>query len=386
MITSSPPLIAHVIYRLDIGGLENGLVNLINHIPDERYRHVILCLKGHSDFRNRIRRKDVEIIDLEKRDGNDLRLYYRLWQHFKALKPDIVHTRNLTTLEAVIPAMLSGINVRIHSEHGRDFDDLDGNNRKHRLLRRALMPAVSHAIALSRDLESYMNLKIGVPKHKVTQIYNGVDTQKFYSSSEKNHAFPFSEPGLIVFGTVGRMQAVKDQTTLVRAFIRLLEISPELRATVRLIIIGDGPIRSKALAMLEDAECADIVWLPGARDDVADIMRQMDIFVLPSLSEGISNTILEAMATGLPVIATQVGGNDELVMSNETGMLVPPADPEAMARCMLRYSADRPLIMRHGSAAKQKAEKCFSMDAMVRAYLQVYDSSHHKGMTNMTGN
>ncbi len=379
---NSPPLIAHVIYRLDIGGLENGLVNLINRIPEDRYRHVILCMKGYSDFRNRIRRKDVEIIDLEKREGNDLRLYYRLWQYFRALKPDILHTRNLATLEAVIPAIFSGIKVRIHSEHGRDIDDIDGNNQKHRLLRRALMPVVSHAIALSRDLESYINMKIGVPKRKITQIYNGVDTEKFYPSGKKNHTLPFPESGLIVFGTVGRMQPVKDQITLVHAFIRLLEIRPELREAVRLIIVGDGPLKSKAIALLEEAQCADIAWLPGARDDVADIMRQMDIFVLPSLSEGISNTILEAMATELPVIATQVGGNAELVIDDETGMLVPPADPEAMARCMLKYLADRRLITRHGSAAKQKAENCFSMDAMVRAYLKVYDISENRDATH----
>ena len=149
-MANNPPLIAHVIYRLDIGGLENGLVNLINHIPEDRYRHVILCLKGYSDFRDRIYRKDVEIIDLKKREGNDFHLYYRLWQQFTVLKPDIVHTRNLATLEAVIPAILAGVRVRIHSEHGREFDDIDGNNRKHRLLRRSLMPVVNHAIALDR--------------------------------------------------------------------------------------------------------------------------------------------------------------------------------------------------------------------------------------------
>ncbi len=383
-MANNPPLIAHVIYRLDIGGLENGLVNLINHIPEDRYRHVILCLKGYSDFRDRIYRKDVEIIDLKKREGNDFHLYYRLWQQFTVLKPDIVHTRNLATLEAVIPAILAGVRVRIHSEHGREFDDIDGNNRKHRLLRRSLMPVVNHAIALSRDLESYMHLKVGVPKNKLTQIYNGVDTEKFHPSAEKNNALPFSKSGLIVFGTVGRMQPVKDQTNLVRAFIRLLEIRPELRKTVRLILIGDGSLKNQAAALLEAAQCADIAWLPGARDDIAGIMRQMDIFVLPSLSEGISNTILEAMASGLPVIATQVGGNEELVMSDKTGMLVPPADPEAMVRCMLSYLDYRPLIIRHGKTARKSAVKHFSMDAMVRAYLQVYDHGHQ--MTKMTGN
>ncbi len=375
---TSAPLIAHVIHRLDVGGLENGLVNLINHIPEDRYRHAILCMKGYSDFRNRIRRKDVVIIDLEKREGHDLMLYYRLWKHLKALKPDIVHTRNLAALEAVVPAMLTGVRVRIHSEHGRDFNDIAGDNRKHLLLRRTLMPAVNHSIALSRDLENYMHTKIGVPRRKITQIYNGVDTEKFHPSDGKNPELPFSEPGLVVFGTAGRMQAVKDQTTLARAFIRMLKIAPQLKNTARLMMIGDGPLRNAAIALLEEAGCPELAWLPGSRDDMADIMRQMNVFVLPSLSEGISNTILEAMATGLPVIATRVGGNEELVDENETGFLVPPADPEAIAQAMIKYLEYPRLIARHGSAARQKAEKSFSMDAMVRAYLQVYDGRRRK--------
>ena len=372
------PLIAHVIHRLDIGGLENGLVNLINRIPEDRYRHAILCMKGYSDFRNRIRRKDVVIIDLEKREGHDLMLYYRMWKHMKALKPDIVHTRNLAALEAVLPAMLTGVSLRIHSEHGRDFDDIKGDNRKHLFLRRTLMPAVSHAIALSKDLEDYMHEKIGVPRRKITQIYNGVDTGKFHPSDEKNPGLPFSEPGLVVFGTVGRMQPVKNQTLLANAFVRMLEIAPQFRNIARLVMIGDGPLRADAQAILIDAGCQELAWLPGSRDDVPDIMRQMDVFVLPSLSEGISNTILEAMATGLPVIATRVGGNAELVSDNETGRLVPSADIEAMAQGMIRYLEHPRLISRQGSTARQQAEKSFSMDAMVSAYLQVYDGRRRK--------
>ena len=216
------PLIAHVIYRLDIGGLENGLVNLINHLPEDRYRHVILCLKGYSEFRNRIHRRDVEVIDLKKQEGKDPRPYLRLWRLFRKLKPDIVHTRNLSTLPAVVPAFLAGVSVRIHGEHGRDMGDLDGSNSKNRLLRRFFKPFVSHFIALSRDLESYLIHAIGVPKQKISQIYNGVDTKLFYPGRETESPLPFTESRLVVIGTVGRMQAVKDQLTLTRAFILLL--------------------------------------------------------------------------------------------------------------------------------------------------------------------
>jgi sugar transferase (PEP-CTERM/EpsH1 system associated) len=367
------PLIAHVIYRLDIGGLENGLVNLINHLPEDRYRHVILCLKGYSEFRNRIHRTDVEVIDLKKQEGKDPRLYLRLWRLFRKLKPDIVHTRNLSTLAAVVPAFLAGVPVRIHGEHGRDMGDLDGSNTKNRLLRRLFKPFVSHFIALSKDLESYLIHAIRVPKQKISQIYNGVDTKRFYPCREEESPLPFTEPGLVVIGTVGRMQPVKDQLTLTRAFIRLLEQAPQWRQYARLAMIGDGPLRNQSMALLESAGFTEYAWLPGARDDVAQIMRHMDIFVLPSLAEGISNTILEAMASGLPVIATRVGGNEELVIEDETGFLVAPNDPVSMARSILTYLGEHGLLNKHGQNAKNTAEKQYSIGFMVERYLQTYN-------------
>ena len=368
-----PPLIAHIIFRLDIGGLENGLVNLINHIPEDRYRHAILCLKGYSDFRLRIRRKDVEIIDIGKREGQDMGMHWRLWRTFQRLRPDIVHTRNLSTLEAAVPAALSGVRVRIHGEHGRDIGDLDGSNRKHQLIRRAYSPFVSHYIALSRDLDDYLKMRVGLPAGKIAQIYNGVDTTKFHPVSSETVERPFGAPGQTVFGTVGRMQPVKDQLTLVKAFIRLLDLAPHFRSKVRLLIVGDGPLRAESLALLESSGCADLAWLPGAMENVPELMRMMDIFVLPSLAEGISNTILEAMASALPVIATNVGGNPELV-NDATGMLVPAADPETMAQSMLRYLLDPDLATRHSHAAQREIEARFSMEAMVGAYMQVYDT------------
>ena len=118
---------------------------------------------------------------------------------------------------------------------------------------------------------------------------------------------------------------------------------------------------------------ADYAWLPGARDDVPELMRAMDVFVLPSLAEGISNTILEAMACGLPVIATQVGGNAELVLPEVTGMLVPAAQPKPMAEAMWHYVNDEELRLRHGRAARERVEREFSMEAMVQRYVEVYE-------------
>jgi sugar transferase (PEP-CTERM/EpsH1 system associated) len=370
------PLIAHVIYRLDTGGLENGLVNLINRIPADRFRHAIICLTDYSEFRQRLQRSEVPVFALHKPAGNSPLIHFKLWRLFRQLRPDIVHTRNLAALEGALPAALAGVPVRIHGEHGRDVNDLDGSNRKYQLWRRMLRPFVDHYVAVSRDLEMYLQQKIAVGPARVTQIYNGVDSSKFNPAGEGcRPGLPadFCGPGQFVIGTVGRMQEVKDQMTLARAFVLLMQRIPHAHQRLRLVMVGDGPLRARAQALLADAGVAQYAWLPGGRDDVAGIMRALNLFVLPSLAEGVSNTILEAMATGLPVVATGVGGNAELLESQVTGTLVAPADAEGMAGAIQRYVDDADLCKRHGAAARQMIERRFSMDAMMNAYMGVYD-------------
>ncbi|HMV04076.1 MAG TPA: TIGR03088 family PEP-CTERM/XrtA system glycosyltransferase [Accumulibacter sp.] len=369
------PLIAHVVFRFDVGGLENGVVNLLNRLPSEAYRHVIIALTDITDFRKRIARHDVQFIALEKAPGHTFWVYPRLYRLFRELRPAIVHSRNLAALEVVIPAWLSGVAVRIHGEHGRDVGDLDGSSRKYRWVRRFYRPFVTKYIALSRDLEDYLITAVGVPRGKIEQIYNGVDIMRFHpvASRQVPAGCPFVEPGLWLVGSVGRMQVVKNQTDLARAFIRILQAHPELVARLRLVIVGAGPLRAEAQALLAQAGVADYAWLPGARDDVPEIMRGLDCFVLPSLAEGISNTILEAMASGLPVVATDVGGNRELIDHGRTGEIVPAGNVEAMAERIAAYAADPQAARAAGLAGRALVERQFSMQAMCASYLAVYD-------------
>lgn len=373
----SPPLVAHVVQRLAVGGLENGLINLINHMPEERYRHAILCLTESTDFADRIQRKDVPVIALHKRAGQDLRVHGRLVKILRHLRPDIVHTRNLATLEFLLPAALAGIPGRIHGEHGRDIYDLDGTNFKYNTLRRMVRPFVHHYVAVSRDLGDWLVGTVNVPPERVSQIYNGVDAKKFSCHTGAPRAIlpaGFCSSDSFVIGTVGRMEAVKDQITLVRAFVHLLNSNDQARKRARLMVIGDGSLRREALQLLQDARAEHLAWLPGERSDVPEIMKAMDLFVLPSLREGISNTILEAMATGLPVVATRVGGNPELVEDGRTGLLVPASDPGAMAEAFQRYFDAPANRIAHGAAGRRRVEAKFSMRAMVDGYLKVYDA------------
>lgn len=371
-INDTRPLIAHVIFRLAVGGLENGLVNLINRTP--QFRHAVICLTDYTDFHRRICHDAVSLHALHKREGHDYAVLLRLFRLLRELKPDIVHSRNLAALEAQLPALLAGVRGRVHGEHGRDVHDLDGSRRGHRWLRKAFRPLVRRYIPLSRDLERYLRDDIGVSEPKIAQIYNGVDAARFHPASERAAVLPdgFAPPGTVVIGTVGRLAAVKDQITLVRAFITLIEREPPLRARARLVIVGDGELRTQARALLEQSGLTALAWLPGTRDDVPELMRAMDVFVLPSLAEGISNTILEAMASGLPVLATRVGGNSELVAEGATGMLIPAAQPAILAEALAIYIDDEALRRRHGAAGRARVEREFSMEAMVARYVEVY--------------
>ncbi len=336
------PLIAHVMYRFDVGGLENGIVNLINHMPRDAYRHVVIALTEITDFRRRIVRDDVQFIALNKHPGHALWMYPRLFRLFRELRPHIVHTRNLAALELAVPAWAAGVAFRIHGEHGRDVGDLDGSNKKFQWVRRLYRPFVTYYIALSHDLAHYLTDRVGVGRNKVCQIYNGVDAQRFYPADRRQAmtGCPFDDSDLWLVGTVGRMQTVKNQTDLARAFIEVLRLVPALRKRLRLVMIGDGSLRQPVQALLEEAGCADLAWLPGERGDVPDVLRGLDCFVLPSLAEGVSNTILEAMACGLPVIATDVGGNSELVDDGSTGILVPPGNVPALAAAIAGLADD----------------------------------------------
>ena len=377
MASDDRPLVLHVMYRFDTGGLENGVVNLINHMPADAYRHAVLALTEVTDFRDRVQRSDVEFIALRKPPGQGIWQYPKLFKLFRQLRPHIVHSRNLAALEVQVPAWAAGVPVRIHGEHGRDVGDLDGSNRTYQHMRRFYKPFVHHYIALSRDLDDYLIQKVHVPPGRITQAYNGVDTDRFCPAPVGPLTIagcPFDPAQHWLVGTVGRMQTVKDQTLLAQAFVHALQMDPTLKKHLRLVMVGEGPLRAKAQGILEAAGVAGLAWLPGERSDVADIMRGLHAFALASLAEGISNTILEAMASGLPVIATAVGGNADLVHQPETGVVVPAANVEAMACELVRLANDPESSHKMGQAGRQRVLKKFGMQAMVSTYQNVYDS------------
>lgn len=371
-----PPLVVHIVHRFATGGLENGVVNLINHMPANAYRHAVLALTEVTDFRDRITRNDVEFIALHKPPGQGAKVYPRLLRRLRELRPTVVHTRNLGPLEMQVVAAWARVPVRIHGEHGRELDDVDGTNRRLQWVRRLYSPFVHRYIALSRDLEHYLVDRVGIAPRRIAQIYNGVDAVRFRpagGSRPRPAGCPFDPATHWLIGTVGRMQGVKHQTLLAHAFVRALTLAPAMRDRARLVMVGDGPLRAACAAILQAAGCEALAWLPGERLDVPEVMRGLSCFVLPSLAEGISNTILEAMACGLPVIATTVGGNAELVVDGLTGRLVPADEVEAMARALVTLHDDQKGAQAMGRAGRVEVDCKYSLQAMVSAYRDLYD-------------
>lgn len=382
MIDRTRSLVVHVVYRFAVGGLENGVVNLINRLPQDAWRHVVVSLTEIDDhFCRRVTRPDAEYVALNKGPGHALPLYPKLFGLFRKLRPEIVHTRNLAALEASLPAWAARVPARIHGEHGRDVHDLDGSRRRYQWLRRGFRPFVTQYIALSPDLERYLRERVGIPSRRIEQIYNGVDTATFHPASHGRVAIegcPFLDPGLWLVGTVGRMERVKDQTNLARAFVRALHLHPGAREQLRLVMVGDGSLQSEVEAILGEAGARDLAWLPGGRSDIPAVLRGLDCFVLPSLAEGVSNTILEAMASGLPVVATRVGANGELVEEGLTGHLVRAGNSDMLARGILAYFDDPATARRHGRAGRQRAESRFSLERMIERYHRLYTGLVHK--------
>lgn len=359
---SKPIRVVHALFRFDVGGLENGVVNLINGLERGAYEHTVVSLSNFEEsFCRRITSADVDFRALHKREGNDPAIWGRMGRILREVRPHVLHTRNFAALELQAVGAVARVPRRIHGEHGWDMNDLHGSRRRYRLARRVFGLGVHRFIALSRDLETYLLDAVGVPRRKVVQIYNGVDESKFSPARRVPHE-------VLTIGTVGRMREVKNQTALCRAFAELLGRRPALTGRVQLLLVGAGPLTEPCRAIVEEAGVADAVEFAGETSAVQDALGRMDVFVLPSLAEGISNTILEAMATGLPVVATAVGGNPELVDEGRTGILVPADDLGAMTDALERYVDDDALRESHGKAGRARVEERFSLGAMVRAY------------------
>lgn len=365
--------VVHVLDSLAIGGMENGVVNVIN--AARHGRHTVVTMTAGGPLRERLP-AEVAVHCVDKRAGIDLRAVARLARLFRRLRPDVVHSRNWGALDAVLAARLAGVRAVVHGEHGREASDPLGLNPRRNRIRRVLGPLVSRFVTVSFDLRDWLVGTVGIPAGKVLTIHNGVDTARFSDGDPMEARRTLGLPAdAIVIGTVGRLDPVKDQVGLLAAFAAF----PDSPSGPRLAIVGEGPCRQALEGEIARLRLTGRAQLCGERRDIPSVLRAFDVFALPSRAEGISNTILEAMATGLPVVATDVGGNPELVEPDVTGRLVPAGDPPALEAALRSYVSDPYLRAQHGKAGRERVLQHFSLERMAQAHTDLYASLSRSG-------
>jgi sugar transferase (PEP-CTERM/EpsH1 system associated) len=368
------PLVVHLTYRLDVGGLETLMIERINRMPTERYRHAVVCLTDFNpEFARRISKQDVSVHALHKQPGLSLPTHLALYRLLRRLRPTVLHTYNLSAVEYAPVALLAGVPVRINGAHGRDAADPHGRNRRHNLLRRLMLPFYDCCYANSTAMEIWNRQVIGVPPAKSRLLSNGIDTERYRPRRDGDPASRYGVDDIVIV-SVGRVQPDKDHATLLAAFALLRTRLPDLAPRLKLAIIGEGALLHslRATAIAEGLD--EAVWLPGARADVADILRMARVFALPSVVEGTPGAALEAMASGLPVVGSAVGGVPEVIEHGSTGRLVVPGQPSAWAEALAPYLTQPALAAEHGTAGRSRVLRHYAMSAMVEAYQAMYDS------------
>jgi sugar transferase (PEP-CTERM/EpsH1 system associated) len=354
----------HVVHALRAGGMELGVVKLVNGLDDRRVASAI-CSTAQAGELKRALAPGVRLFELGRRDGNNPKLVWQLYRLFRRERPHIVHTHAWgTLLEGLVAARLAGVPAVVHGEHGTL------QLRRHqRLAQRCGWAAANRVLSVSSRLAERIERETGFPAARIRTIRNGVDLARFSgtSRSRARRALGLPERGVLA-ATVGRLVPVKDHVTLLEATAALRQEGHEFT----LVVAGDGPLRADLMARaLSLGLSGRVRWL-GHRSDVESVFAAADLFVLSSKSEGLSNTILEAMASGLPVVATRVGGADEMVVHGQTGLLVPPESPSELARALGALAAGDARRAAMGAAGRARVEAEFSLEGMLQQYEALY--------------
>ena len=324
-----------------------------------------------GDFLRRLNRP-VKYHELHKQQGNSHSIIPQLRRVIAASGADIVHTRNWGAFDGILAACtLPGVKV-LHGEHGRDISDPDGLIWRRNFLRRVVGFRVHKFIAVSADLERWLTRVVRIPARKILLIPNGVDTVRYQPrrSPDLRMELGIGKEEFVV-GSIGRLDPVKNQVGVIES-IRVLA-SRGVR--LRFVLVGDGPERPRLEQAVAAAGLQAEVILTGFRRDVDKFYGVFDLFVLNSFAEGMSNTILEAMSCGLPVVCTPQGGNVELVEDGLSGSYVPVGDSEALASRIDAYRLNPGLRASHGTSARRVVETRFSLGAMVARYTELYEGA-----------
>ncbi len=364
--------IMHVVEAVGVGGgVENGIANLIARMDATRYEHVLCAVARVGPQTEKYPAVRVRTVSLNQRPRRFQSQIAPLVRVIREIQPDVVHSRNWGALEAVFASRWVGAGMAIHSEHGLEMAPSAEPHRR-RWLRRAAFEAAHRVFAVSSGLRNELARSTGFPCWKFGVIHNGVDTRRFRPDGAVRLRFR-AEFGIgeeeFCIGCVGRLNRIKDYPTILRA----LECFSGACSSWRLLVAGEGAERAalQTQAAQSSALRGRVLFL-GAWQRVPELLSALDVYVLSSTFEGLSNSLLEAMASGTAVLATRVGGNPELVVEEESGLLFPAGDAAALADHLTRLCLRKEERRRLAAAAVSRVAREFSVDAMVDQYEALY--------------
>ena len=351
--------VVHVSLGTEVGGMEKLLVELARLTDREQFDLTFVSLQAAGALAGEIEMLGWPVVTMDKSLGLKPSLVIRLAKVLRGIRPDVVHTHNTAAyLYGVAAAVIARVPRIIHTRHGRRLQA----SARGKYAFRAMSRWVDRVVSVSDDTHR-LTIDDGLAEPKATVIHNGVDLERF----PRRVAHPDGR-ALVV----ARLSREKDIASLVRGASLMRE---RQQVTIPIDVVGDGPERSSLEKLARSLGLEDSIRFHGQRHDIAAVLAESSMFVLPSLTEGISLTLLEAMATGLPVVACRVGGNPEVVVDGQTGILVPPDDPLAIAEAMIRIHFDADLAKRMGCAARERVEQLFCVRRMVGQYEQLYAAS-----------
>lgn len=361
--------IAHILFSLEPGGMENGVVNISNGLNSTRFETRVVCLERVGSFGRRLRR-DVKVCCLEKQEGLSFKAVFSLALWIRRNRPSVIHTHNLGPLfYAVLGRALAFSRVPIvHGEHGMlRPDDL---TRKRLIIRRLLYMACRVVHTVSDSLREYLG-ELGFAKNRILPVLNGVDCRRFCPVEDRaaiRQAWNLPENGLVI-GMIGRLVESKRHLMMLDAFQEIAEAF----SGAYLLLVGDGgDYREEVLGAVEcHPNRGRIIWV-GYQEDTLPFYQAMDLLAMPSDAEGMSNALLEAMACGVPAVANSLCGAGEVIKNEENGILGRIDCSTDVANIIMSLLRDSQKRGKLGKMARETAEKSFSIESMVQRYSSLY--------------
>lgn len=360
--------VMHVLYYLSIGGLEQVVLNLIKNLNTHRYKPYVACLRETGGLKDELVQNGVAVIEFNRGDGLDWGLPFTFARILKQEKIHILHTHDLGPyLYGAVAAKFARVPVLVHTEHSY----LTQNTKLLKIAERILSFFTDTIISDSQDVTRFLVEEQRIRPDKIETIYNGIDVSLFHerkngSSLKLMLGLPLESK---VVGTVGRMVAVKDQRTLISAMQPIIASDKN----VHMVIVGDGPLRDELTEYAQRLGIRANIHFLGNRRDVHKILQIFDVFVLPSLSEGLSLSLIEAMACTKPVITTRVGGNLEIIDNASVGVLIEPGDVSSLSSEILKLLRNQKLAAELAVNARKRVESRFSLKKMAARYEVIYE-------------